>query len=81
MVLVSEHTTYGSSYSRILFFQAGKVLPGEQLQYTTDHVDKGTSYLFRVSAFNQLGTSGYLETEPILADDKYSKKFVIIPRI
>lgn len=53
------------------WIRAAKILPGEQLQHTTDHVDKGTSYVFRVSAFNQLGNSDYLESEPVLADDKY----------
>nr|XP_039267384.1 twitchin-like [Styela clava] len=51
--------------------RAGKILPGEKLQFVADHVEKGTSYAFRVSAFNQLGNSGYLESEFILADDKY----------
>ncbi|XP_078481079.1 immunoglobulin-like and fibronectin type III domain-containing protein 1 isoform X2 [Ciona intestinalis] len=49
----------------------GKVFPGEDLKMTSDHVDKGTSYKFRVSAQNALGSSPFLESAEILADDKF----------
>lgn len=53
--------------------QVSKIFAGELLQYVSDHVEKGASYSFRVTAFNQIGHSKSLESEVILADDKYSK--------
>uniref|UniRef100_H2YX61 Fibronectin type-III domain-containing protein n=1 Tax=Ciona savignyi TaxID=51511 RepID=H2YX61_CIOSA len=69
---VVERKTCGDELEE--WTRIGKVFPGEDLKMTSDHVDKGTSYKFRVSAHNSLGSSPYLESADILADDKFSKK-------
>ncbi|XP_076821104.1 immunoglobulin-like and fibronectin type III domain-containing protein 1 [Clavelina lepadiformis] len=65
---VVEKTVCGTDdeWSRL-----GKVFPGEDLRMTTDHVEKGKSYKFRINASNNFGTSPYLISNDILADDKY----------
>ena len=49
------------------------MFPGENLSSTTDQVVKGKSYVFRVHASNNLGSSPQLESAEVLADDLYSK--------
>ena len=58
-----------------LTHQVSKVYPGEDLNATTDKVSKGTSYIFRVHASNNIGNSSYLTSAEVLADDKYSQYF------
>jgi len=50
------------------------VFPGEDLKMSTDHVEKGSAYQFRINAQNSMGNSPYLVSDEIVADDKYSKQ-------